>query len=365
MFTYLSSSLRRYFHDPQAGLLLLVVALGCLVVFFVGNILAPLLAAVVLAYLLDSLVRSLEKSGVGRLSASVIIFIGFLAVSVLILVILLPLLSQQVSEFSRELPDRVSKIQDFLLELPERYPTLLSETQIQSLFQEIRAAITDLAPDALGFSIASISTLFAGGIYLILVPFMVLFLLKDKSLLIAWALRFFPARRILLTQVWAEMEACLGGYVRGKIYEILIVCLASYLLFFFFGLAYASLLAVLVGLSVIIPYIGAIAVTIPVAGVALTQWGHEPQSYQLILAYTVLQLLDGYVLVPLLFSQIVKLHPVAVVVAILFFAQIGGVWGIVFAIPLATLIKVLIEFWPVQPEAAAELDPAAPSPPEP
>jgi putative permease len=103
-------------------------------------------------------------------------------------------------------------------------------------------------------------------------------------------------------------------------------------------------------LSVIIPYVGATLVTIPVVLVAFFQWGIGNEFYTVVAVYLVIQILDGNVLVPLLFSEAVNLHPVAIILAVLFFGGIWGLWGAFFAIPLATLIKAIMNAWPV-PEA--------------
>ena len=100
------------------------------------------------------------------------------------------------------------------------------------------------------------------------------------------------------------------------------------------------------GLSVLIPYVGAAVVTIPVALVAFFQWGWNGEFFYLILVYGIIQALDGNVLVPLLFSEAVNLHPVAIILAVLVFGGFWGLWGVFFAIPLATLIKALLQSWP-------------------
>jgi len=142
------------------------------------------------------------------------------------------------------------------------------------------------------------------------------------------------------------MDQQIGNYVRGKVLEILIVGIVSYIAFLWLGLDYAALLAMVVGLSVLIPYIGATIVTIPVALIAYVQWGVSSEFYSLMIAYGIIQALDGNVLVPLLFSEAVNLHPVAIIVAVLFFGSLWGLWGVFFAIPLATLIKAVMNAWP-------------------
>jgi len=101
------------------------------------------------------------------------------------------------------------------------------------------------------------------------------------------------------------------------------------------------------GLSVMIPYVGATLVTFPVLGVAAMQWGFVADEFMYVaIAYSIIQAMDGVVLVPLLFSEAVNLHPVAIVVAILFFGGFWGFWGVFFAIPLATAVKAILNAWP-------------------
>jgi putative permease len=112
------------------------------------------------------------------------------------------------------------------------------------------------------------------------------------------------------------------------------------------GLQYSLLLAALVGLSVFIPYIGAIVVTIPVVIVALLQWGWTSHFLWLMIAYAAIVAIDANILVPILFAEAVSLHPVAIIVAVLVFGGVWGFWGIFFAIPLATLFKAILTAWP-------------------
>ena len=195
-------------------------------------------------------------------------------------------------------------------------------------------------------SLAGLPGLLTLVIYLILIPILVFFLLKDRDEIINWFVRFLPSERPLLRRIWTEMDHQMANYVRGKVVEIIIVGGISYFCFAWLGLNYAALLGLLVGLSVIIPYIGAILVTIPVAAVGFIQWGLYESFYYLIAAYVVIQVLDGNVLVPLLFSEAVNLHPIAIILAVIFFGGIWGVPGVFFAIPLATLVKAVINAWP-------------------
>ena len=152
--------------------------------------------------------------------------------------------------------------------LPERYPSLFSEEQIQEFILGVRGELGSYGQFILEYSLASIPGIINWVIFIILVPILVFFVMKDKSQLIEWAGNFLPRNRPLMSKIWVEMDHQIANYVRGKGLEILIVGLASFFLFEVLGLNYALLLSVLVGLSVVVPYIGATVVTVPVAAIA-------------------------------------------------------------------------------------------------
>ena len=164
-------------------------------------------------------------------------------------------------------------------------------------------------------------------IYLFLVPLLVFFFLKDKELLISFIKNFVPKDSSLLGRVWNDVDRQIGNYMRGKFYEIVLVGTISFFLFWLLGLNYSALLGVVVGLSVIIPFVGAAIVTVPVVIAAFLQFGFGTEFAWIVGTYFIIQILDGNVLVPLLFSEAVNLHPVAIVVAVLIFGGIWGFWG--------------------------------------
>ncbi len=346
MFEYLNSWYRRYFSDPQAALMVVLLLASLVVVLTMGKMLAPLLAAIILAYLLEGPIMRLERHGIPRAVGMHIAFLAFLAFLFFMVVGLIPILWRQLAQFLQELPRMINNGQDLLLRLPESYPQVLSEEQVWNFINALRSGITDIGTNFLSLSLTTIPVAITILVYLFLVPLMVFFFLKDKHQILAWLSRFLPRDRQMVNEVWQEMDAQMGNYVRGKVYEIIIVGAAAYILFKVLGLAYAPLLAVLVGLSVLIPYIGAASVTVPVALVGYFQWGLGHEFTTLLVSYFVLQFLDGNVLVPILFSEANNLHPNAIIVAILVFGGLWGFWGIFFAIPLATLVKALINAWP-------------------
>jgi len=346
MIDVLTGWYRRHFSSPQVVMLAILLISGFTIIIFLGDILIPLLASIVIAYLLEALVLKLEKYGVPRLAAVFIVFTVFMTLLVTSVVGLVPLISEQLTQFLKEMPRMISRLQELLLQLPGHYPHFISEGYIKEIMRSFSSEAGAMGQMALSFSLSSLRGVITWLVYLILIIILVFFFLKDKQAIIEWMTHYLPKERDLAKQVWHEMDQQIGNYVRGKIVEILIVGAASFVAFAWMGLNYAVLLALLVGLSVLVPFVGATIVTIPVALIAFFQWGWSSEFAYLMLAYGIIQALDGNVLVPLLFSEAVNLHPVAIIVSIVLFGGLWGVWGVFFAIPLATLVKAVLNAWP-------------------
>ena len=339
---------RQRFTDPGAVALFLSLLFGFVVMYFLGHILAPFFAAVVIAYLLDWPVTRMERLGLSRVLAAAVVQLLFAILVVLSLISIVPTFLSQMANLAREIPAMISRSQELLLTLPEEYPELVNVSLIQSVLDDLRSRLLGSADAILSVSLSSLTNAAVMLVYLILVSVLVFFMLKDKRQLLNSTSRFLPRNRELVSRVWREMNVQIANYVRGKVIEILIVGGVSYLTFMLLDLRYPLLLSVLVGFSVLIPYIGAAAATVPVAMVGLFQWGFTPPFFYLIVAYGIIQALDGNVLVPILFSEAVNLHPIAIIMAVLVFGGLWGFWGVFFAIPLATLVKAVVNAWPRQ-----------------
>lgn len=349
---------RRYLFEEEAILLLVILAVAVVLLMTIGDILAPLLTSVVLAYLMQGLSGQLERHGVPNWLGVSLAYLVFVGIFFGVTLGLLPLVWRQLASLVGDVPRYLEQGKHLLLVLPERYPDMVSREQIDALIDLAQAEAASVGQAVVTRSLASLPGLFSLLMYMILIPILVFFFLRDRDRILDWLGGFLPDERPLLRRIWGEMNQQIANYSRGKVVEIIIVGGISYFCFMWIELRYAALLALLVGLSVIIPYIGAALVTVPVLMVGFFQWGFTSDFYILFFVYAVIQGLDGNVLVPLLFSEAVNLHPVAIIVAILFFGGIWGLWGVFFAIPLATLIKAVIYAWPSRADKPA---PAAPA----
>ena len=349
MLQFFSDLYKQYFSDQEAVLLVMLLAAGLTVVVTMGPVLAPVLTAIVLAYLLQGLINALVKYRVPRLAAFISTYVLFLASQVAFLFVLVPLTwGQLVRLVNEQLPKMLVSANSFLNMLPERYPEIVSAEAAKELSGFTTKTVKDLVQSVLSFSLSNFENIMGLLIFLVLVPLLVFFFLKDKDRLVQWVVSYLPDNRPFISRVMTEMDVQISNYVRGKALEILICGIATYAGFMVMGVNYAALLSLLVGISVVVPYIGAVVVTVPVAIVAYFQFGWGSEFMWVMIVYGIIQGLDGNVLVPLLFSEAVNLHPVAIITAVLVFGGFWGVWGVFFAIPLATLIKAVFSSWPRQ-----------------
>lgn len=341
-----SKWVQRYFSNEEALLLFLLIVVAGIVIWGLGGALVPVFAGLILAFMMQGGVDRLKKLSLGHRSSVAVMFTVFIGFVAAFFLFVLPIVWTQLVNLFNELPGMISTLQKSLMLLPETYPNLISADQIRSLFGAAATELSQLGQWLLDFSLSSLTGVMMLLIYLVLVPILVLFFLLDGERLISGWTGFLPKKREMMDRVWREMDAQLANYIRGKAIEIFIVGVASFIAFAALGINYAALLALLVGLSVLIPYIGAAIVTVPVALIAFFQWGWSDQFLYLMLAYAIIQAIDGNVIVPLLFSEAVNLHPVSIIISVLVFGSLWGFWGVFFAIPLATLVKSIVFAWP-------------------
>ncbi|BBB26039.1 AI-2E family transporter [Amphritea japonica] len=335
-----------YFSNEEVMLLLVLLAAALGVILYLGQTLTPVFTSIILAFLMQGMIEWLRKRNVPHFASVLMVFTLFVGILLSLMLFIMPLVWKQSINLFNELPRMVAQAKSVLLLLPQQYPDVFSEQLITQIIDLATAELSQLGQLVVTYSLNSIAGLVALLIYVVLVPILVFFFLKDGSSLVNWWVSFLPRKKEMLSQVWAEMDQQIANYVRGKVIEIVIVGSVTYLAFALLGINYAALLGIIVGLSVLIPYIGAALVTLPVALIGFFQWGWTNEFWYLMLAYGIIQALDGNVLVPLLFSEAVNLHPVSIIIAVLVFGSVWGFWGVFFAIPLATLIKAILNAWP-------------------
>ena len=313
MFEQVNKVLKNIFSNEETIIFSLAILLFFLVISFFGSILTPFMISIVVAYLLVGMQKKIQSYDVSANVALIITFSVFIITGAALLIWLVPLLYIQLQAFILDVPNLINNFLDFISGLPAKFPDLVSSEQISIFFQAVSEEITAIAQNIVKSSISGIQSAITFLLYIILFPILVYFFLFDRKNIIDGFIKIIPGKREMLTNIWAEMDIQLSNYVRGKTIEIFIVGIAAAIIFVSLGLKYSALLSVLVGLSVIIPYVGAFLVTIPIVIVGLLQFGLGTEFYILIGLYLLLQALDGNLLVPIIFSETVKLHPVVII----------------------------------------------------
>ena len=347
MINFLKNFFDKYFFDEEQYAALFIISIGIVILYFLGGIIAPVLVSILIAYILNGLTSFMEEKGNSRILALTVTLIIF-GLFYLSIFLFLPFLSRQILLLVSDIPQIYESVNSFLSNQLAGYG--LQSNQLDEVVINAFSYIPTLFQNALLQLNSGFSAVMNALLYLIIVPFLVFFLLKDRDIFINYAKNLLPQKKNLLTKIWNDLNVQLYGYLRGKGLEMIIVALVTGFVFYLQDVNYSIILAILVGLSVLIPYVGAILVTIPVVLIGLFQWGLDSSFYIFITSYMIIQALDGNVLMPLLLGREVKLHPVIIITAVLIFGGIWGFWGLLLAIPIATFLRAILVAWPTRDE---------------
>jgi len=346
MFEHINNVFKKIFNNEETIIFSLIIVLSLVVLNFFAAVLTPFIISIVVAYLLVGLQKKIETYNISESIALMLSFSIFIIFGAAMFIWLIPLIYVQLQSFVLDLPRLFNEFLNFVSNMPTAFPELVTSDQISVFFQAVSSEVSSITQNIVKSSISGIQSTITVLLYVILFPILVFFFLFDRKNIIEGITNIIPGKREMFSNVWKEMDVQLSNYVRGKVLEILIVGFAAAILFSFFGLKYTALLSVLVGLSVLIPYVGAFTVTIPIIIIGLLQFGLGSQFYLLVGLYLLLQFLDGNLLVPIIFSEAVKLHPIIIILAVFIFGSMFGFWGVFFSIPLATFIKAVWNSWP-------------------
>lgn len=350
MISFLKNFFERYFYDDEQYAALFIISIILIILYFLGSILAPVLVSILIAYILNGLMTFLEDRGNSKTLALALTLFVF-SLFYLSIFLFLPFLSGQILNLVSDIPQIYESVNSFLSQQVANYS--ISSNQLDKVLADAFSYIPTLFQNALLQLNSGFAAVMNALLYLIIVPFLVFFLLKDRDVFMNYVKILLPKKRNLLSKIWDDINIQFYGYLRGKGLEMIIVALVTGLVFYFQGVNYSVILAILVGLSVLIPYVGAILVTIPVVLIGLFQWGLDSNFYIFLTSYIVIQALDGNVLMPLLLGREVKLHPVLIITAVLIFGGIWGFWGLLLAIPIATFLRAILIAWPTKEDLLA------------
>lgn len=367
----------RHFSAPGTAEFALVLIGAFIIVYYFMWLVGPLVVALCLAYCLDWGVRLLiRRTRLSRRCASAVIMGLFVGFASGILVFIAPKVLQQGNDFYQTLQqvglnssssegvsfdDMISsRIHDFIVELPDPIPSMLTKDDVSSFVERCRTALLANITNIVKYQIMpSVVNTLSWLMYMVIVPiFMFLMLANKDDLKKRFGTYLMPSNQTLIHEFWPKINSQIEGYIRGKVLHVIIIALVNTLAFMLLGVNYAFLLGFGVGLSVVIPYVGAIIISIPVLLVAFFEFGFSGYFGAVCAVYLLIQILDGNVLTPILFSKAMNLDAFSILTAIFVFGGLWGFWGVFFSIPLATFIRTLFVYWPtseVMPEKSMPL----------
>ena len=355
MLSYLSHLLHRYLSNEESvAFLLLLIGLAVAFYFFSQALMPLLISLVVVFLLLDPIHLCARYLRMSYKLAAVLVYLLFLSALIALFIYVLPNIISQLQNFAGQIAPMVEFFNDWLNKQILAYPEFFATQDSTEILQELTNRIGSIGQDFVTSLLLSVNTAVTYLIYFVLVPVMVFFILMDKDKLGTSVVRLLPTKRDFMREVWAQMQTQASNYVRGKAVEIAVIGVISFVIFWFLDLQFSLLLGLSVGLSVVIPYVGAALVTVPVVLVALFQFGTTEQFWWVVAWYAAIQVFDGNILVPWLFSEAVNLHPLTIILAVLIFGSLWGVLGVFFAIPLATFIKVIAANWPLAEQVSSK-----------
>lgn len=335
--------------DAQKWLILATVLATGWLLYVLAPVLTPFLIGALLAYLGDPIADRLQRARLSRTLAVIAVFAVMFLAGLVLLLILLPLLQQQLVTLSARLPQVLGWIQTELVPwLGRTLRVEIGSVDIDSLGIALKENWRD-AGDLLGFVLGKVGdsgqALLAWAAYLVLVPVVTFYLLRDWDALIQGLCSFIPRRyEQTVTALARECDRVLAEFLRGQLLVMLALGVIYSIGLWIAGLEFALLIGMLAGVVSFVPYLGAIVGVAAAGLVAFFQYHDLAHLLYVAIVFGIGQAIEGMLLSPLLVGDRIGLHPVAVIFAVLAGGQLFGFFGVLLALPVAAVVTVLLRF---------------------
>lgn len=326
----------KYWGLAAAGFLLLL--------WLLGDVLLPFVVGGAIAYLLDPVADRLERLGLGRVLATVVITVGVILVFVVLALLIVPTLVRQASGLVATAPQMVQQMQTFL---GERFPDVLdADSQLRQSLNGLGATLQERGAQLLQRVLASVSGLVNVVLLVVLVPVITFYLLMDWDRMVTRVDELLPREHApVIRKLAADIDATMAGFLRGQGTVCLILGTFYAVGLMLAGLQFGLVVGLAAGLISFIPYVGTILGGATALGLALFQFWGEWHLVGLVAAIFVAgQVMEGNFLTPKLVGGSVGLHPVWLIFALSAFGTLFGFVGLLIAVPVAAMLGVLTRF---------------------
>lgn len=332
--------------ESQKWFWLSTLAIGALLIYLLAPVLTPFLVAAILAYMGDPLLDRAEKH-MPRALAVGLVFLLIVGVIAIILLLLIPALQQQLSLLFSKLPTYLERIQTVFL--PWLSATLGVETidlnldNFKQLFSEHIGKAGGVAAGILATVSKSSLALIAWLANIVLIPVLTFYLLRDWDLLVERVHELIP-RHVEKTagKLASESDGVLSAFLRGQL--LVMVCLGTIysIGLWLVGLDFSLLIGMLAGMVSFVPYLGFVVGIVVAGAAAMLQFQDAFMLLPVAAVFGVGQIVESFLLTPLLVGDRIGLHPVAVIFAVMAGGQLFGFFGILLALPVAAVVMVLL-----------------------
>lgn len=305
----------------------------------------PVVIAGILYYLMNPVVNFLERKGIKRSMGIVLLFIVVVALIAWGIVVIVPMIREQVGSLIKSMPGYFDTITDKANEIFKDRSFQPFQEHIESSLQKLLESLTEITQNVSRVTLQGlgsvVSTLATVVIALITAPIILFFLLKDGDKLAPYLLKFLPDKmREPTLRVLTEMNSQLASYIRGQLTVAFAVAVMFIIGFSIAGLNYAITLGILAGFLNLIPYLGSFLAMIPVIFIAIVT---SPfMLVKVIIVFAIEQTIEGRIVSPLVLGNQLEIHPVTIMFVLLTAGKIFGISGVILGIPFYAVAKVVV-----------------------
>jgi predicted PurR-regulated permease PerM len=328
-------------------LLAVLVALG-LVLYFLGGVVMPFVAGILVAYFLDPVVDRMTAWGLSRTLATSIVTVLFFVVVGTAVALAIPALNHQIVGLMESAPAKIERLREMAAPWLERFAVGLADPEIA---QRMREAAGGMAQSLLRWATEVLSSVWSGGLALlnllslvIITPVVAFYLLRDYDRFVHEVDHMLPRREApTIRKLVVDMDSVLSAFIRGQATVCLVLAIYYGTALSLAGINFGLVVGLVTGALAFIPYVGALTGFSLGIGIALAQYGVAPQPLLIVIGiFAVGQVLEGAFLTPRLVGEKVGLHPVWVLFALMSGGAMFGFVGVLVALPVAAVIAVLI-----------------------
>jgi putative permease len=325
---------------------LITIALAASAGYAIRHTVSCFLSSFVIAYLLDPLVVRLEQKKLKRIYGIIILYVILSFLSIFIVIYLLPLLSSRWDLFVKNLPAYLYQAKELVLKMKLGLASSPGDYDWGWLLESATANIESIS-GKIGSGVYSAASSVAFNIFnIILAPILVFFMLTYKHEIISSIKAWLPLRqREHLLEVGREINASIGGYLRGQLIVSLIVAIFSTIALYLLDIDYPLLCGIFAGLASILPFVGVILATIPPLFFAYIKYQNGMILLKVLGAFSIIYFLEGYLVKPIVFKEAMNLNPLLTIIVVMAFGELMGFWGIMLAIPIAAAMKIFSVHW--------------------